>query len=190
MDHKSVARQAVEGNRQALLTLSHALHDQPELAFAEHTASLAAALLLADAVFAVDFGTDKLATAFVARFGTGALNIGICAEYDALPGIGHACGHNIIAAAAAGAALALHQVAEDLDLTVTVLGTPAEEGGGGKVLMLQQKMFDGLNAAMMVHAAPIERDAMATLAVAQVEVTYTGKAAHAAASPQDGINAA
>ncbi len=190
MDHKSAARQAVDHNRQALLALSHAVHDAPELAFAEHSASRSTAQLLTDNGFEVQFGTDKLATAFVARFGTGTLNIGICAEYDALPSIGHACGHNIIAAAAVGAGLALRQVADDLDLTVTVLGTPAEEGGGGKVLMLQDKMFDGLNAAMMVHAAPIERDAMATLAVSQVEVTYTGKAAHAAASPQAGVNAA
>ena len=131
-----------------------------------------------------------LPTAFVATAGSGPLHIGICAEYDALPGIGHACGHNVICAAAVGAGLALQGLADDLGLTVTVFGTPAEEGGGGKILMLERGAFAGVHAAMMVHPAPLEQDVMGCLAVAHLEVAYHGKAAHASAYPEQGINAA
>ena len=131
-----------------------------------------------------------LPTAFVATVGSGPLTIAICAEYDALPGIGHACGHNVIAAAAVGAGLALAPLADDLGMTVKVIGTPAEEGGGGKILMLERGAFEGVDAAMMVHPAPTEMDRMACLAVSHVEVHYTGKEAHASAFPELGINAA
>src|SRR5205807_2568152 len=107
--------------------------------------------------------------------GSGPLTITICAEYDALPGIGHACGHNVIAAAAVGAGLALAPLADDLGLTVQVLGTPAEEGGGGKILMLDKGAFEGTDAAMMVHPAPAERDRMDCLAVSHLQVEYHGK---------------
>lgn len=131
-----------------------------------------------------------LDTAFVATAGSGPLHLGICAEYDALPGIGHACGHNIIAAAAVGAGLALADVADDLGLTITVYGTPAEEGGGGKIAMLKAGLFDGIHAAMMVHPAPAESDRMHCLAVSHFDVHYHGRTAHASAFPQAGINAA
>src|ERR1700721_970379 len=102
-------------------------------------------------------GVCDLPTAFRARAGSGPLHIGICAEYDSLPDIGHACGHNIIAASAVGAALAAAKVADDLGLTISVIGTPAEEVGnaGGKILMLERGGFDGIHAAMMVHTAPM-----------------------------------
>src|SRR5881227_789565 len=93
---------------------------------------------LADAGLAVDIGICELPTAFSCSFGTGSLHIAVCAEYDALPGIGHACGHNIIAATAVGAGLALAPLVDDLDLRVSIIGTPAEEGGGGKVLLLDR----------------------------------------------------
>ena len=112
--------------------------------------------MLADAGLAVESGICELPTAFSCRFGNGPLHLAICAEYDALPGIGHACGHNIIAATAVGAGLALAPLVDDLGLTVTVIGTPAEEGGGGKVLLLERGAFDGVHAAMMVHPAPLE----------------------------------
>ncbi len=115
--------------------------------------------ILAAAGFDVEHGCD-LPTAVRATIGTGPLHIGICAEYDALPGIGHACGQNIIAAAAVGAGAALGDLADDLGLTVTVLGTPAEEGGGGKILMLERGAFAGMDAAMMVHPAAVEMTAM------------------------------
>jgi amidohydrolase len=135
-------------------------------------------------------GVCDLPTAFSARFGSGPLHIGICAEYDALPGIGHACGHNVIAAAAVGAGLGLARVADEVGLTVTVLGTPAEEGGGGKILMLERGAFEGIDAAMMVHPFPTELWTMPCLAVSHFDVHYHGKAAHASAYPEEGINAA
>jgi amidohydrolase len=126
----------------------------------------------------------------VATAGSGPLVISICAEYDALPGVGHACGHNVIASAAVGAGLALAPLADDLGITVKVMGTPAEEGGGGKILMLERGAFDGCHASMMVHPAPMEQDTMPCLAVSHLEVHYHGKASHASAFPELGINAA
>ena len=131
-------------------------------------------------------------TAFRARFGSGPLNIGICAEYDSLPGIGHACGHNIIAASAVGAALAAAKVADDVGLTVTVIGTPAEEVGNasGKILLLERGGFDGLHAAMMVHPAPFDMLRAKIIACSMCEIRYTGKESHASAFPELGVNAA
>jgi amidohydrolase len=114
----------------------------------------------------------------------------VCAEYDALPGVGHACGHNVIAAMAAGAGLALAKVADDAGLRVTVLGTPAEEGGGGKVLLLQRGAFEGAHAAMMVHPSPYEQAEMPIIASDHLKIIYTGKEAHASAYPFLGVNAA
>jgi amidohydrolase len=116
--------------------------------------------------------------------------VGICAEYDALPAIGHACGHNVIAAAAAGAGLGLKPLADDLGLTVKVFGTPAEEGGGGKILMLDRGVFEGVHAAMMVHPAPMETIGVPWLAVSHFHAHFHGKAAHASAWPEQGVNAA
>ncbi len=147
-------------------------------------------MLSAHSKFRVTEKPAGLDTAFVATAGNGPLHIGICAEYDALPGIGHACGHNIIAASAIGAGLALAELADDLGITVSVFGTPAEEGGGGKISMLDAGLFDGVNVAMMIHPAPADADRMHCLAVSHFDVRYTGRTAHASAFPQDGINAA
>ena len=138
----------------------------------------------------VERGICELPTALSATAGSGDFVVAICAEYDALPGIGHACGHNVIASAAVGAALALAPLADDLGITVRLLGTPAEEGGGGKVLMMERGGFDGVNAALMVHPAPGELDRMPCLAVEHYDVVYRGKEAHASAFPERGINAA
>lgn len=173
-----------------LVGLSHRIHAHPELAFEEVRASAWVAEALAAAGFAVEHGCYGLPTAVRATIGTGPVHVGICAEYDALPGMGHACGHNIIAAAAVGAGLGLADVADDLGLTVTVLGTPAEEGGGGKVLMLERGAFDGLDAAMMVHPAAVEMTAMPGSAVSVFDVSYRGTPAHAGAYPERGVNAA
>jgi amidohydrolase len=181
---------ATDARREALVGLSHAVHADAEVGFEEHTSSQRVAASLAAGGFDVDHGVAGLETAFTARTGTGDLHVGICAEYDALPGIGHACGHNIIAAAAVGAGLALAEVADDLGLTVTVFGTPAEEGGGGKIVMLDAGLFEDVHAAMMVHPAPYESVTMPCLAVRHLDVTYTGRSAHASAYPQLGINAA
>jgi amidohydrolase len=134
-------------------------------------------------------GVYDLPTAFESRTGDGELVIAVCAEYDALPDIGHACGHNIIAASAVGAGLALAEVADQVGLQVRVLGTPAEEGGGGKVFMLDRGAFEDVHAAMMIHPWPAERLTGACLAVAHFDVHFSGKEAHASAAPWEGVNA-
>jgi amidohydrolase len=186
---KHAARHVVEARRPHLVALSRALHDEPELCFEEVRAARRVGDMLIAAGFDVEPGAYGLPTAVRGRVGPGPLSIVICAEYDALPSVGHACGHNLIAASALGAGLALAGVAEDLGLSVTVLGTPAEEGGGGKVLLLERGAFSGAHAAMMVHPWPEDRLVATCLAVDHVEVRYTGRAAHASASPEQGINA-
>lgn len=181
---------ATDRRQQQLVSLSHGVHDDAELRFEEHTSAERCADALDQAGFDVDHAVAGLDTAFVATTGTGELNIGICAEYDALPSIGHACGHNIIAAAAVGAATALAEVADDLGISVTVFGTPAEEGGGGKIVMLDAGLFDDIHAAMMVHPANYEAATMPCLAVQHLDIAYTGRAAHASGYPQLGRNAA
>jgi amidohydrolase len=190
MDAKAAAKGGVDERADELIDLSHRVHANPETCFEEEKASAWAAEALAAGGFDVDAGVCDLPTAFIATAGSGPLTIAICAEYDALPGIGHACGHNVICAAGVGAGLALAPLADDLGLTVKVMGTPAEEGGGGKILMLERGAFEGVHAAMMVHPAPVEIDHMPCLAVAHVDVHYTGKEAHASAFPELGINAA
>ncbi len=188
---KDTATGTVDRATNALIALSHRVHATPETCYEEHRSSVMVAnALVADSRFTVQFGAAGLETAFVATAGSGPLHLSICAEYDALPGIGHACGHNIIASAAVGAGLALAELADDLGLTVFVHGCPAEEGGGGKIRMLEAGMFDGIHAAMMVHPSPVEADRMHCLSVSHFDVTYRGKTAHASAFPQDGINAA
>ncbi len=189
-DAKDAIRSTVDDGARSLIDLSHRIHANPELCFEEEKSSAWVAEILEGGGFAVDMGVCDLPTAFVATAGSGPLTIAICAEYDALPGIGHACGHNVIAAAAAGAGLALAPLADDLGVTVKVMGTPAEEGGGGKIYMLERGAFDGVDAAMMVHPAPNEMDRFPCLAVSHVDVHYTGKEAHASAFPELGINAA
>nr|WP_197914686.1 M20 family metallopeptidase [Rhodococcus fascians] len=172
-----------------LVALSHSIHAEPELAFEEHRSVAKILDTLRSHDFDVESNVADMDTAFTASFGSGDLVIGICAEYDALPEIGHACGHNIIAASAVGAALALAPVADALGITVRVLGTPAEETGGGKVLMLERGVFDGIGAALMVHPGPFDIVGATSLALADVAVKFTGRAAHASAAPEWGINA-
>jgi amidohydrolase len=187
---KDRTRSAVSADESVLVALSHQIHAHPELGFEEEQSSAWCAELLADAGLEVEMGICDLPTAFCATAGSGPFTVVICAEYDALPGIGHACGHNVIASAAVGAGRALAAVADDLGITVRVLGTPAEEGGGGKILMMERGAFDGVHAAMMVHPAPDELDHMPCLAVEHYDVVYRGKEAHASAFPERGINAA
>ena len=190
MDAKMAARSTVDGDRERLVALSHRIHAHPELKFEETQSSAWTAGLLADAGLPVDFGICELPTAFSSRIGTGPLHVAICAEYDALPMIGHACGHNIIAAMAVGAGLALAPLVDELGITLSVIGTPAEEGGGGKILMLERGAFDGVHAALMVHPTPTEDLYPRVSAVAHMRVQYTGRESHAAIAPELGINAA
>jgi amidohydrolase len=187
---KDRAADTVKGDTDALLGLSHRIHGKPELGFEEESASAWCAEALSEAGLTVEMGICDLPTAFVATAGSGPFVLAICAEYDALPSVGHACGHNVIASAAIGAGRALAPIADDLGITIKVLGTPAEEGGGGKILMMERGGFDGVNAAMMVHPAPGELDRMPCLAVEHIDVVYHGKEAHASAFPERGINAA
>ena len=173
-----------------LVELSHSIHAEPELAFAEHRSCAKAQALVAERGFEITSPAAGLDTAFRADFGSGPLVVGVCAEYDALPEIGHACGHNIIAASAVGTALALAEVADDLGLTVALLGTPAEEAGGGKVLMLRAGTFDDVAVAVMVHPGTTDMAGARSLALSEVTVEYRGKESHAAVAPYLGINAA
>ncbi|MEV0279604.1 amidohydrolase [Streptomyces sp. NPDC050610] len=174
-----------------LLELGRALHAEPELSFEEHASAARLAELLDGAGFAVERGAYGLETAVVGSYGSGDLTVGMCAEYDALPGIGHACGHNVICAAGAGAAIGLAAAAEVLGIRVVLLGTPAEEAGGGKVLMLERGAFDGVTVAMMAHPARYDDvdPRSSTTSVSRFEVTFTGRSAHAALSPESGVNA-
>ena len=186
---KSRARERVLDRAEQLVELSRRLHGHPEIGFQEHRAAGWLTEALDDAGFTVERGVAGLPTAFTATYGSGSLVIGICAEYDALPGIGHACGHNVISGSALGAAMGLAAVAEQIDVTVRVLGTPAEEAGGGKVVMLEKGCFDGLHVAMMVHPTPRELLLPDLLARAVLTFEYHGREAHAAAFPEAGVNA-
>ncbi|HEV2368263.1 MAG TPA: M20 family metallopeptidase [Acidimicrobiales bacterium] len=186
----TAAEKKVDADNERLVGLSHLVHGHPELAFEEERSSAWVAEALSEDGLTVETGIADLPTAFVATAGSGPFVLGICAEYDALPGIGHACGHNVIAAAAVGAGRALAPMADELGITVKVFGTPAEEGGGGKILMLERGAFAGVHAAMMVHPAPLELAQMQCLAVAHIDVHFHGKEAHASAFPEQGVNAA
>ncbi|MCQ4120313.1 M20 family metallopeptidase [Rhodococcus tibetensis] len=181
---------AVRSIETDLIALSHSIHAEPELAFEEFRSAAKVTELLKRSGFEVRQGVAGLPTAFDATFGSGDLVLGICAEYDALPEIGHACGHNIIAASAVGAGVALATVAERLGITVRVIGTPAEESGGGKITMLEQGIFDGVAAALMVHPGPVDITGATSLALADIAITFTGREAHASAAPEFGRNAA
>ena len=173
-----------------LLETARRIHERPELMFEERFACDLLASALEGAGLAVERAAYGLETAFAARAGAAdGPAVAVLCEYDALPGIGHACGHNLIAAAGLGAGLAAAALADEAGGRLVVLGTPAEEGGGGKILMAQQGAFDEVEAAMMVHPAGADLEEPEVLAVATWEVTYRGRAAHAAAFPHQGRNA-
>lgn len=187
---KAAARREIDRQADELVGLSERLHADPETAWEEHRAAAAVPELLDRAGFEVTSSYLGLETAFLARFGSGPTRIALCAEYDALPGLGHACGHNLIAASSVGAALGLAAVADEAGLTVEVYGTPAEEGGGGKIEMLDRGAFAGVDLAMMAHPAPVDVAEARPFAVTHSKIAYTGKSAHAAAYPEAGVNAA
>jgi amidohydrolase len=172
-----------------VLRLSHAIHADPELSGEEFRAAKRCCALLRSAGFSFDRTQPALPASFSARFGSGELVVALCVEYDALPAIGHACGHNVNAAAAVGAALALAAVAGDLGITVKVLGTPAEESIGGKVELLKEGFFQDVSLAMMAHAAAEDVVGGSSLALGMWDLLYEGRPAHAAAAPEEGINA-
>lgn len=183
------ARHAIDEAAEGLLELSHFIHAHPEIGYEEFLSAEAVAAAADAAGFEVERGIADLPTAFRATKGTGELHIVLCAEYDALPDVGHACGHNIIAAASLGAAIGLAAVADEIGVTVILLGTPSEEGGGGKIDLINAGYFRDVHAAMMVHPWPNERLEATCLAVDHFDVTYEGKEAHASAAPWEGVNA-
>ena len=189
---KEAARAAIDASRDELTALSRRIHANPELGYEEERASGWLEETLDAAGFAVEPGICGLPTAFRATKGSGPLHIVVCAEYDALPGIGHACGHNVIAASAAGAGIGAGAVTDDAGLTVTVMGTPAEEvlRSGGKIRLLEGGAFNGAHAAMMTHPAPWDVAVWPIVAASFFEVHYEGKAAHASGFPEQGVNAA
>jgi amidohydrolase len=189
IDAKHAAAEAINRRQSSLVKLSSAIHAHPETAWQEYRASEWVGDALSANGFAVTPKYLGLDTALRATYGAGRFRVGLMAEYDALPGLGHACGHNLIAATSVGAAIALARVADDLDLTVEVYGTPAEEGGGGKIELLDRGAFANLDLAMMAHPGPVDVAEARPFAVAHSHVSYAGKSAHAAAYPEQGINA-
>jgi amidohydrolase len=179
----------VEEQRQALIELSLNIHDNPELGFTEEKASGWLTGYLAKNNFQIEKGIGGLPTAFKAAYGNSKPAIALLAEYDALPEIGHACGHNIIAASAAGAAVASKLIVDNFGGTVFVFGTPAEELFGGKVPMLQAGVFNVVDVAMIVHPGVLDTAMSEGLACIGLDIQFFGKAAHAAAYPEQGINA-
>lgn len=189
MHAKDLARQRLEEHESALSDLSRWLYEHPETALEENASADRVAETLAASGLRVEAPVFGLATAFAAHAGSSGPRVVICAEYDALPGVGHACGHNIIAAAAAGAGHALAPLCEELGFRLTVLGTPAEERHGGKVDLIDAGAFADAAAVVMIHPAVGDVVDPHMMAVTHLEVSYRGRAAHAAAHPQLGINA-
>lgn len=183
----------VEEHRDEILGLSHRIHAQPEPAFEERQAATWVAQAVASHGYQVEHPAGRLETAVRATLpgglGTDGPRIGILAEYDALPGLGHGCGHNAMAASGVGAAIALAKVASELRGEIVFLGTPAEERGSGKQFMIDDGLLDGLDAALLFHPSDRTQAACELLASEDVEVTFTGFQAHAAADPWKGRNA-
>ena len=181
---------AVDADHAEMVALSRDIHAHPEIMFEERYAAAALTAALAERGFEVQRAAGGLETAFVSLSGPNAgPTIAFIAEYDALPGIGHACGHNLIATSALAAGFALNRVIDRLPGQIAVIGTPAEEGGGGKVKMRDAGVFAGIDAVMMTHMAMETVTRPVFLAVASIEIAYHGKASHAAAAPEAGINA-
>lgn len=189
MSRKQTATQVFDAVEKELQSISEWLYENPELAYQEHDSSRRLARFLDANGFDVTLPAYGLETAFEANAGSSGPRVVICAEYDALPDVGHACGHNIIATAALGAGAAVVGMTDDLGIRVTVLGTPAEEGGGGKVELIDAGAFEDCAAAMMVHPSPRDVADPNFLAINGFRVEYFGKESHASFAPQVGINA-
>jgi amidohydrolase len=172
-----------------LTRLSHEISADPELSYDEHRAAKRCADLLELHGFEVERASYGQQTSFAARIGSGDTHVVICAEYDALPGVGHACGHNIIAASALGAGIALVPFVQGNNMRLTVLGTHAEEVGGGKVELIDAGAFDDADVALMMHPTPFDEYGPKSLAIEEWRVVFRGQASHASAAPELGRNA-
>ena len=193
VDLKSRVAAAVEAARAEIIDLSHRIHANPEPAFEERQAATWIAEVLRGHGFQVEHPAGSLATAVRAVYkggrGGDGPRIGILAEYDALPGLGHGCGHNTMAASGVGAAIALAAVADELPGEIVFLGTPAEERGSGKQIMIDDGLFGGIDAALLYH--PCDRNHVEShpLASEDYDVMFTGLQAHASSDPWRGLNA-
>ena len=179
----------VDAHQSELIELSLMIHQNPEVAFKEVKAAAWLTEYLEGKGFKVERGICQLATAFKGSYGTGKPAVALLAEYDALPKIGHGCGHNIIGTTAVGAAVAARKAVDAAGGSVVVIGTPAEESYGGKVLMAERGAFQDIDAAMLAHPHGVDMASMRSLACIRLEVQFFGKAAHAAGSPDRGVNA-
>jgi len=189
MSKKELAEQAFVRVEQDLRDLSRWMYENPELGYEEYEASARLSTFLGDHGFDVTYPSHGLDTAFEATVGNAGPRVVICCEYDALPKVGHACGHNVIATSAVGAGVALAPLADELGIRVTVLGTPAEEGGGGKVELIDAGAFEDAAASMMVHPGPYDELDPSFQACQHYDVEFFGKDSHAAFAPEEGINA-
>jgi amidohydrolase len=180
---------AVSCQREAALQISHEIHSNPELGFQETRASTLLCEYLDTHGFRITRGIAGLPTAFQADYGSEVPAIGLMAEYDALPEIGHGCGHNLIAAGSTVAAVSAKAVVNAHGGRISLFGTPGEEGGGGKILMAKAGVFNDLDAAMMVHPGMRDIACPEVLAARTVKVEFFGNAAHASVNPEKGINA-
>ncbi len=186
---KQRAREGVTAAADGLIEVSRQIHSNPELAMEERQAAALLIDRLEEHGFQVERNVNGLETAFLASWGEGPVTIAYLCEYDALPGIGHACGHNLIATAALGAAYGLKAALSPSQVRLLVFGTPAEESIGGKIIMLERGAFEGVDVALMAHPSPVDVDMPPMYGVDEVEVEYTGKSAHASFAPEMGVNA-
>ena len=193
IEYQAIEREildAIDAEHAAIVAISRDIHAHPELMFEERYALTTLTRALSDRQFEVQRGVGGLETAFMAVAGANpGPTIAFIAEYDALPGLGHACGHNLIATSALAAGLALNRVIDRLPGQIAVIGTPAEEGGGGKVTMRDAGVFRNVDAVMMTHMAMENATKPVFLAVSAIEIAFHGRASHAAAAPEAGINA-
>jgi len=180
---------SIDQYKEKAVSLSHQIHEKPELKFQEHFAAGLLSGAAREMGLPVETGVGGMPTAFRAEFGTGGgPTVAILAEYDALPN-GHSCGHNLIACAALSAVVGLKNGAKNLPGKIVFLGTPAEEGGGGKIILLDKGALKGVDAAMMAHPFDGEACTMPALATRHLHITFQGKASHAAVAPWDGASA-
>ncbi|HSM43410.1 MAG TPA: M20 family metallopeptidase [Acidimicrobiia bacterium] len=189
MTHRQTAEQAFGEVEPQLREISRWMYENPEIQYQEYESSARLAAFLSEHGFEVNHPAHGLDTAFEANAGTDGPRVIICCEYDALPEVGHACGHNIIATAAIGAGIAVAGLADELGIRVTVLGTPAEEGAGGKVDLIEAGAFEDAAASMMIHPSPRDQLDPSFQARSSFTVEYYGKESHAAFAPQVGVNA-
>jgi amidohydrolase len=179
----------IELIKDELADVSKYIYENPETAYNEHKAQDILTKTLEKYGFSIEKNILGLGTEFKAVYGSGSPSVAYLCEYDALPGVGHGCGHNLIGTISMGAAIGLSRVVDQIGGSVVVFGTPAEESSGAKVYMAEKGMFDNIDAAMMVHPSDVTSESGTSLAIDALEFTFKGKSAHAAASPEMGINA-